>query len=92
MPSLWPAMVLKLWKSFRVGTFIWRFSTSMPRLDGLSMLASLRTQQSYLPCILMTAKLDSGIVKRAEELRVCDVLAKPFPLSRLSDAIRQVIG
>jgi CheY-like chemotaxis protein len=63
----------------------------MPRLDGLGMLASLRTAHPDLPCILMTANLDNQIVERAKALRAENILSKPFPLSLLSDTIRRLM-
>jgi len=64
----------------------------MPRLDGLSMLESVKSRLPDLPCILMSARLDSKIVERARELRAENILSKPFSLRVLSETIRQILG
>jgi DNA-binding response OmpR family regulator len=63
----------------------------MPRLDGLSMLRSLRDTRPTLPCILMSAKLDDSIVNEAKELRTNQLLSKPFSLTLLAETIRSLL-
>ncbi len=63
----------------------------MPRLDGLGMLQSLRDTCSTLPCILMSAQMDESIVTRARQLRINQVLSKPFSLNLLAETIRALL-
>jgi DNA-binding response OmpR family regulator len=67
------------------------FDVHMPRLDGLGVLQSIRHRSLQLPCILMTAKLDEGIIARANELGAEAILPKPFSLSALVDSIRRLL-
>jgi DNA-binding response OmpR family regulator len=60
----------------------------MPRLDGLGMLRSLRGSRPSLPCILMSAELDDSIVSQAKALNTHRLLAKPFSIHVLAEAIR----
>jgi DNA-binding response OmpR family regulator len=63
----------------------------MPRLSGLETLASLRKLEITTPCILMSAALDEQIVDQAERLSTATVLAKPFSLRTITDAIRRIL-
>lgn len=67
------------------------FDVHMPRLDGLGVLQSIRTRSPRLPCILMSAKLDDGIIARAEELGAEAILPKPFSLASMLDAVRKLL-
>jgi two-component system response regulator (stage 0 sporulation protein F) len=67
------------------------FDVHMPRLDGLGVLQSIRDRTPRLPCILMSAKLDDGIIARAQELGAEAILPKPFSISAMVDAIRRLL-
>ena len=67
------------------------FDVHMPRLDGLGVLQSVRNRTPRLPCILMSAKLDDGIIARAHELGAEAILPKPFSLSAMLDAVRRLL-
>lgn len=67
------------------------FDVHMPRLDGLGALQSIRERSPRLPCILMSAKLDEGIIARANELGAEAILPKPFSLASVVDAIRRLL-
>ncbi len=64
----------------------------MPRLDGLEMLERVRQLPAHLPCILMSAELDELLIDRAKRLSPETVLAKPFSLATVSNAIRQILA
>ncbi len=65
----------------------------MPRLSGLEALLQIRQSiASALPCILMSARLDEAIVRRAQELRTTQVLSKPFTLRTLTGTVEQVLN
>jgi CheY-like chemotaxis protein len=67
------------------------FDVHMPRLDGLGALQSIRKRTPRLPCILMTAKLDEGIIARANELGAEAILPKPFSLAAVVEAVRRLL-
>jgi len=54
-------------------------------------LQSIRKRSPRLPCILMSAKLDDGIIARAEELGAEAILPKPFSLASMLDAVRKLL-
>lgn len=64
----------------------------MPRLSGLEALQELRRlNQQLAPCILMSAKLDDDIVRKAKILQIEEFLAKPFSLSALTATVETVL-
>lgn len=67
------------------------FDVHMPRKTGLQALLEIRQAQLLLPCILMSAKLDDSIVRQADELETCGVLAKPFTLRDLTSTVQRVL-
>jgi two-component system response regulator MprA len=67
------------------------FDVHMPRLDGLGALQSIRQRTPRLPCILMTAQLDDGIIARANELGAEAILPKPFSLASLVSAVQTLL-
>lgn len=62
---------------------------SMPGCSGLEALARLRSIGYALPALLITAFPDQELRARADRLRAL-VLAKPFDLTELHDAVDQV--
>jgi DNA-binding response OmpR family regulator len=67
------------------------FDVHMPRLDGLSVLRSVRNRSPQLPCILMSAKLDDKIIAKANELGAEAILPKPFSLASLMESVRRLL-
>lgn len=65
----------------------------MPRLTGLEMVRHLRDLPRSIPFILMSAALDTAIEEEARKADAFSILAKPFPLRRITnlvtDAMRQ---
>ena len=64
----------------------------MPGMDGPATLDALRRKLSTasMPVVFMTAKARPREVVRFKELGALDVIAKPFDLMTLSDAIRRI--
>jgi FixJ family two-component response regulator len=60
----------------------------MPEMDGLTTLGGLRREDSGVPTILMTGRLDPEIAARATALNVDAILEKPFSVARLVELIR----
>lgn len=67
------------------------FDVHMPRLTGLQALSALRKSALNVPCILMTAKLDESIVEQAGQLETSGLLAKPFTLRDVTNAVERVL-
>lgn len=59
----------------------------MPVMDGLAVIAALRSESLLPPTVLITGRLDPGIAERAGALGVT-ILEKPFPAARLIGLIR----
>ena len=64
----------------------------MPRLTGLEALEQIReVSTDGLPCVLMSAKLDDSIVRRAAQLDTASLLSKPFTLRDVTHTIDGVL-
>ncbi|HVO70635.1 MAG TPA: ATP-binding protein [Aggregatilineaceae bacterium] len=64
----------------------------MPHLDGLSMLAALRTEELDVPFILITAEGSEALAVQALQLRVSDYLVKPFEPEELLESVQHVLS
>jgi PAS domain S-box-containing protein len=64
----------------------------MPHLDGLSMLAALRTEELDMPFILITAEGSEALAVQALRLRVSDYLVKPFEPEELLESVQHVLS
>ncbi len=62
----------------------------MPRLSGLETVQRIRQLNSRLPCVLLSAALDEGIVQQARLADVFSVLAKPVSRCDITKAVDQV--
>ncbi len=60
----------------------------MPGMDGLDVVAELHRDGVFLPTVLITGRLDTGIAQRANGLGVRAILEKPFRVARLVELIR----
>ncbi len=65
---------------------------SMPRMDGMEMLAALRKTECQAPVIFMTAAGSEYVAVQAFRLGVTDYLAKPFSPTVLQEAIDQALN
>ena len=64
----------------------------MPGLDGLEVVAELRRQGLTAPTILITGRSDPGIVRRAAELGVLEVVENPFAVGQLIAQVQHALG
>ncbi|HVB18103.1 MAG TPA: response regulator [Stellaceae bacterium] len=64
----------------------------MPGLSGLDVLAELRRQDTRLPTILITGRLDGAIAERSNGLGVLTTLEKPFAAAQLIESVRCAVG
>jgi two-component system, LuxR family, response regulator FixJ len=59
----------------------------MPEMDGIEVLSALRGEGIDAPAILITGRLDPGIVARAASIGMTAILEKPFPTTRLIELV-----
>lgn len=60
----------------------------MPNMDGLTMLAALRSEFPWMQLSVLTAYRDFDYAQRAINLGVCRYLLKPSKMDELNEAIR----
>lgn len=60
----------------------------MPNMDGLTMLAALRSEFPQMQLTVLTAYRDFDYAQRAIKLGVCRYLLKPSKMDELNEAIR----
>ncbi len=65
---------------------------NIPKLDGLSLVAKIREDDSEIPIIMMTAYKDSKRLLKAIDVGVSSYVTKPFTLSDLTEAIEKAIS
>lgn len=63
----------------------------MPRLTGLQTLWQLKQFKSFLPCILLSARLDEGIVDEARRAHAFSVLSKPVTRQQITGVVGQAL-
>ncbi|TWT48722.1 response regulator transcription factor [Botrimarina hoheduenensis] len=65
----------------------------MPKRSGILVLEKLsRSEEAHPPIIMMTANEGNRHKAYAQTLGVVDYLHKPFPMDRMIDAVRRVLG
>ena len=64
----------------------------MPNMDGLTMLAAIRSEFPEIQMSVLTAYRDFEYARQAITLGVCRYLLKPSNLEELKDAVRQMVS
>lgn len=64
----------------------------MPNMDGLTMLAALRSEFPQMQLSVLTAYRDFDYAQRAINMGVCRYLLKPSKMEELHEAIRTMTG
>ena len=64
----------------------------MPNMDGLTMLAAIRSEHPEIQMSVLTAYRDFEYARQAITLGVCRYLLKPSNLEELKDAFRQMVS
>lgn len=62
----------------------------MPKMDGLTMLKTLRDSGNETPLVLLTAYSDFSYAQQAVHLAATDYILKPFEDGALEEAIRTI--
>lgn len=65
---------------------------SMPRMDGLSLISSLREQGNTLPCIIVSGFGEFEYARRAITYGVENYILKPIERSDLRKTLEKIIG
>jgi CheY-like chemotaxis protein len=63
----------------------------MPRLSGLETLKRLHEFRAFLPCILLSAQLDEGILEQARLAQAFSVLSKTVTLPQIMSTVLQAL-
>jgi len=64
----------------------------MPNMDGLSMLAAVRSEFPRMQVTVLTAFRDFDYAQQAIKLGVCRYLLKPSKMDELCEAVREMTG
>ena len=64
----------------------------MPNMDGLTMLAAIRSEFPEIQMSVLTAYRDFEYARQAITLGVCRYLLKPSDLEELKEAVRQMVS
>ena len=64
----------------------------MPNMDGLTMLAALRSEFPRIQTSVLTAYRDFDYARQALTLGVCRYLLKPSNLEELKEAVRTMVA
>lgn len=67
---------------------------NMPRMDGLSLIRSLRAQPQYagLPILMLTTESSAEMKSEGRSAGATGWLVKPFDPKKLIEVVRKVIG
>jgi DNA-binding response OmpR family regulator len=59
----------------------------MPKLTGLETLRQVKRFKSRLPCILLSARVDEGLILQAQNAEAFSVLSKPISRHQLTSTV-----
>lgn len=62
----------------------------MPRMSGLEIIRQIRHSQLSLPCILISAAADDGLIEQAGN-DVFSILRKPVRFSEIASVVREAM-
>jgi two-component system, chemotaxis family, chemotaxis protein CheY len=67
---------------------------NMPKMDGLTMVRSLRAMPQYksVPILMLTTEAGAEMKKLGKEAGVTGWLVKPFAPPKLLEAVKKVLG
>ena len=67
---------------------------NMPRMDGLTLIKSLRTLQGYqrVPILMLTTEASDEMKIKGKAAGANGWLVKPFDPQRLTEVVKRVIG
>ena len=67
---------------------------NMPRMDGLTLIKSLRTLSAYssVPIVVLTTEAGDSIKNQGKAAGATGWMVKPFDPSKLLEVLRRVLG
>ncbi len=60
----------------------------MPKLTGLETLRLVKQFKAILPCIILSARVDEGLIEQARRARAFSVLPKPVTRRQITLSVR----
>ncbi|MBD8037712.1 response regulator [Solibacillus sp. A46] len=63
----------------------------IPGMDGLEILAHLKSENPDLPVIMMTAYVEQHMIDTATELGVTKYFSKPFNIFEIRDEVKKIL-
>ncbi len=63
----------------------------MPRMSGLETIRRVKRLRWAMPCILLSAALDEGIVQEARTIASLSVLSKPVRFADVTEAVHRAL-
>ena len=60
----------------------------MPKLTGLETLRLVKQFKAILPCIILSAQVDDGLIEQARQARAFSVLRKPVTRRQITLSVR----
>ena len=63
----------------------------IPGMDGLEILAHLKSENPHLPVIMMTAYVEQHMIDTATELGVTKYFSKPFNIFEIRDEVKKIL-
>jgi CheY-like chemotaxis protein len=64
----------------------------MPRMSGLEMIRQMRDDSLTLPCILITARVDDGLLQEARHVDAFSILQKPVRFRDVWGAVQDALA
>lgn len=64
----------------------------LPVMDGVELSKRARIARPKAPVILMTGYHDERLQELLEQRQICDLIAKPFTLEQLRDAVAMTLA
>ena len=66
---------------------------NMPDMDGLEVLSKIRknVKTAHIPVVMLTAKGESSMIMRAQELKADDYITKPFDIPEFLATVRRFV-
>jgi len=63
----------------------------MPRMTGLEIIRHIRDSRLVLPCILISAGVDEGLVEEAKDVDAFSILRKPVRFPEIMGVVRKAM-
>jgi CheY-like chemotaxis protein len=65
---------------------------NLPHRNGLETLRLIRSMNTAVPVVIITALIDDAAIEDARRLGISDILYKPMGIKTLAHTVRKVLG